>query len=902
MTILELYIDGRLCDVGRDFGVRLNRQLLNPGELSTKDAQYSYSVTLPPTSNNHAIFGYANVEETSDKFNRNYSAELIVNGVRVFAGSFRLSEVTSKKYRGNLYTPAPKSVQDVFGDRLLSDHPAYRISFGDFAESVSRYNKAAAAGPQIAIFPYTLYGVLPKTPDQEGDYGARDVWDDRVRLSMPDFPPSINPLLLLRHIFVGEGYTLSGTAFDDERLTRLYMSYKNATDYVQPWNYGRNGRIRLRGEWSNYLNSRTGESQLERGVIETYEEDGSELYACDLFDSTNVSITERDDRGGNVLYSETTDEKGRAWVHVQVMIPATGYYKISLSAGTRLLDSPWLLPKTDPVTGIPVVTATGPRSGYGYMRSAVKLLRDRRRGDFGVSSSRMDGALYRDNLPQNNQYDEANTPKYLPRYEGEDTGSVVFVDLAQNDRHVTGFQYGRRSDDDVIPRISATGPADSTAKITAAKPAVSWDGAYDGDARTALAIDSPGYMRYALPDEEEGDTPVWTPSDRYGYNLRNSPGNYARRGFFDGIRGDVNRDSDGALDCVVWLEAGELLTLADVSDKGEMQPNVVKYGGWVAKRVTFDLSITPFRIEAEWLKIDEAGTATGTMNWNDPVTFETTSIDLVKFLPADMKTDDFIDNFCKAFNLRLTQTGDKTFELNAKQSEAPRSGLFIDLDGAASVRNRANTPLDLPSKYRIGFTIDTDEEGYAQSENNGGGEFATGALSDKVVEQKSNFSFNWFKNITKRQSTGDVILPLAVISKHEVWTTELSYPEAMQKRDTGLALRFWYADGLLNDIGADFEYNGSPLSIVKVSGALPDLSILSYENRRLTILDNYFTLPIDGSSHYTEVETRLTPDQYERFNGTTMAMFNRDLYYVAELSGYDPTGRNPTKIKLIRKI
>ena len=73
-------------------------------------------------------------------------------------------------------------------------------------------------------------------------------------------------------------------------------------------------------------------------------------------------------------------------------------------------------------------------------------------------------------------------------------------------------------------------------------------------------------------------------------------------------------------------------------------------------------------------------------------------------------------------------------------------------------------------------------------------------------------------------------------------------------------------------------------------------------NFQLTILSNYFTLIINGSSHYTEIEGYLMPDQYEALNGAILAMFNGDLYYVAEISGYDPTGRNKTKIKLIRKI
>lgn len=911
--MIELYVNNRLCDVGRDFGVRLNRQLLNPGELNTKDAQYSYSITLPPTSNNHAIFNYANIEETKDKFNREYRAELIINSVRVFVGLFRLSEVTRDKYKGNLYIPATKSIKDIFGELKLNENPEYRIEFKDFAEYISYYNTLAATGPQMAIFPYTLYGVLPKVPvsRETDEYRPRDVWDDSVRMGMQDLAPSINPLLMLKHIFRSQGYNLVGTAFDDERLARLYMSYKNAPDYIQPWNYGYHGKIHLKGEWSNISNRRANEPQLERGVFETYQDDGAELYACDLFDCNNTVITEKDDPGGNVLYSEVTDTDNRTWARTQIMIPATGYYKIQLSVSTQLINAP-IIAAPDPVTGIRFVGALGPKSGYNYMRSAVKLLRDRKKGDLGVSSSRMDGVLYKDNLPQNNQYNAENTPKYMPKYHGPGAGSIVFVDLAQNENHLAGFQCGKRNNDDVIP--NPTGDYifdDNTAKITAAKPAVSWDKSRTGDTRNRLAIDNYGYYKYALPDESEeeseeesGDTPVWTNTNRYACKVLNAPYSNTRRGYYNGVEGDENYSSEGKLNCVVWLEAGEILTLADVSDKCEMQYVVFRYRGWVAKTVTFDLNITPFRTNSDWLKLDESGTQIPdtTMDWNDPVNFDVDSINLVGFLPADMKTDDFIDNFCKAFNLQITQIDATTFELNVKQSKTAVSNLFINLDNLASVRDRSNTPLGLPSLYKLGFTVDVEEEGYVTTGDDGGGEFETGVTEEKIVEQKSNFSFNWFKSITKQQPGGNIVMPLAVISKHEVWTGELSYPDAMKKRYPNQALRFWYPDGLLNDLGATFDFNSKPLSIVKVSNELTGLSVLSYKNQKLTILTNYFTLLINGSSHYTEVEGYLTPDQYEDLNGSIMAMFNGDLYYVAEISGYDPTGRNKTKIKLIRKI
>ena len=143
MTNIELYINNRLCDVAANFNVRLNRVLINPGELSTKDAQYSYSISLPATQRNNETLGFANVEETKGKFNKIYAAQLVINGVRIFVGNFRLSESSGKGYKGNLYLPAIKTIKDIFGDINLNQNPEYRIPFADFATSISEINNAA---------------------------------------------------------------------------------------------------------------------------------------------------------------------------------------------------------------------------------------------------------------------------------------------------------------------------------------------------------------------------------------------------------------------------------------------------------------------------------------------------------------------------------------------------------------------------------------------------------------------------------------------------------------------------------------------------------------------------------------------------------------------------------------
>jgi len=937
MTVTELYINNRLCDTGRDFGVRLNRRLLDPGELNTKDAQYSYGIALPPTPVNHAVFGYANIEETKDKFNREYKAELVINGVRVFTGLFRLSEVTRDKYKGNLYLPAAKSIKDIFGETRLNENPGYRIIFTDFVTSVNNYNTGVYGDTPPCIFPYTLYGVLPKIPSGTGnDYSGKDIWDDSVRMGMQDLPPSVNVLEMLRHIFDGrkrnpdgsrEGirkYKLAGTAFNDERLTRLYMSYKNDPDYVQPWNYGKQAQISIEGVWCSTKNMRTGISAhnngagFEKGVYRGFN-DGYTAYGCDLLNASNSKITILQDTGGNVLYKEVNDGNdpyGRIWAQCQIRIPVSGFYKVRLTADLKVLNTEkWR--STDKATDVQHVckhTENADNDLTGKMYE-FRLLRDRGKGDFGLANPKLDGTFYYGNQPQSTRFEGSpgfdgakDIPKYFPQITDAARGQQLFVDAAQDRNIVGGFAFGVRKSGSVYNGKSEyQNPLDTaglSAQVQIAKPAQSWDVSVEDVTR--LAVNNPAYKKYgkidshdpddnAIPDEE--DPVVWQDSERFKIDLNNAPSNYARRSDSLNGRGSVN--------AVVWFEAGELVTLASVSEEGRYRRNGMhSVYGWTEHEITFQLSVQPFRTDADWLKVDVSGNGTAAMNWNDPVNFDVDSINLTGFLPADMKTDDFIDNFCKAFNLQLTRADETAFELNVKQSKTVVSSLFVNLDDLTSVHDRSNTPLELPSLYKLGFTADVEEEGYAITDDDGGGEYETGVTGGKVIEQKSNFSFNWFKNITKRQTGGNIVLPLAVISKHEPWENTVSYPDAMKKRYTDQALRFWYPDGLLNDSGAGFTFGhlDRPVKIAKVSGELPGLSILNYKNRKLTILDNYFTLLINGGSHYTEVEGFLTPDRYEKLNGSVTAMFNGDIYYVAEISGYDPSGRNKTKIKLIRKI
>jgi hypothetical protein len=382
--------------------------------------------------------------------------------------------------------------------------------------------------------------------------------------------------------------------------------------------------------------------------------------------------------------------------------------------------------------------------------------------------------------------------------------------------------------------------------------------------------------------------------------LNNAPLNYAKRAQYAGVAADEFNNALGSVAAVVWLEAGELITIAAVSSVGKWRdPTYSAVSGFVRQNCIFDLQITPFRNDSAWLQVNSAGNGTGAMDWDDAPNFSEDTIDLVGFLNAEMKTDDFIDNFCKTFNLALTQPNAQTFSLDVKQNKIAVNSLPVELDFYASVADRENTPVGLPSEYDVGFTIDTEEEGYAETNETGGGIYFTGATEINIVAQTSTFSYNWFKTLTKVELGGDISISVPIISKAEVWDAAMPYLEAMSKRYVDQAYRFWYADGFLS---GTYRFNGALISLGAVKDTLPGLITLNYKNVPKTILSEYFTLLIDGASHYTNIKAFLSPRMYAELDGSRFVRFNGDIYFSAELSGYDPHGRNQTIIKLIRKI
>jgi len=906
--MIELYINNRLCDTDSGFSVRLNRRLINPEELAPKDSQYSYSVSLPSTHNNNEIFGYANTEETGNRFGGKYTAELTINGLRVFSGKFRLSEISRRGYKGNLYLPAPKTIRDIFGEKNMNENGSFFLDFTPWSNTWNAISEINKAGNYPAIFPLVLYGLLPKVPDREGNYSNRIIIDDTVRFGIEDIPPSVNVLETVKAVFRNAGYRIEGNAFDDERLAGLYMSYKNPTDYVQPWPWGDLARVLVKGNFKSIRGFPGAESGyiFERELYNASNDLG-EFYTVDLLNANNTVIQAVEDAGTNTVFTQTnTDENDPRYVrkHLTVTVPRSGLYKVRFKADIRLHVGGEDTTVRDPGTGQNWIGARTEKDSernnyFEKKRYEIEVLRDFGTGDFGLHSKVLSGTFNYPNFNQNSDLSNgstANWPKWYPLRNG-----VLFVDPASEEKLINGFRWGRSANDrnlgaEINERLPEFDPKnEKIGAVLAIKNGYSWDPKFEQTKKIIAATDWRNhYWSYdseetANPNDTDAPDLVWELKDKYRVAVTGADGTY--------INVPLAYAGNGQASTVIWLDKGESLTVVLVTEAGDRRRSnhhtKFNWGSVIIDDVNFELEINPFKITPDWVKVNDYNVSTGPMSWDSPSDFEKGGIDLIKFLPSEIKTNDFLENLCKAFNLQLTSKGGNLFSLDAYKKMV--SPLYVNLDGITSVRERINTPLGLPSLYKIGFTSDTEEEGYFLTGENGGGEISTGSGEDKTVEQKSFFSYNWFKDITGY--FGPVSVP--VISKHEVWEPSEEYGAAMTKRYTDSALRFWYANGVFPDF---FPFGRAYVRLAKVKGLLEGRNILNYKDEKLTITANYFTLLADGSSHYTEAEGYLTPEQYERLNGSLSVMFNGDLYYVAELSGYDPTGRNKTKIKLIRRI
>lgn len=75
---------------------------------------------------------------------------------------------------------------------------------------------------------------------------------------------------------------------------------------------------------------------------------------------------------------------------------------------------------------------------------------------------------------------------------------------------------------------------------------------------------------------------------------------------------------------------------------------------------------------------------------------------------------------------------------------------------------------------------------------------------------------------------------------------------------------------------------------------------LNYENEPDSVMREYFTL-LTYDKEYTSAECFLTAEEYEALPRAYVRL-NGDLYNVVDADGFDPLGKQKTKLQLIKKL
>ena len=883
----EIYINKQLCDLPENLSLQLIRAFYNPAEMITKDAQKSYSVNFPITETNVRIFGFRNVQEVGGKFSKIYEASIVVDGVTIFDDLLRLTEI-SDSFKGNFIRVFKSTLKDVLSDRFMNQCGDWNVDFEDYNASIKEYNEKANSE---CIFPLVMYGLFPKNADN-GKYTEKDVYDSTVAYNPQAFLPSINCLQAYRKIFEFHNLNISGDAFDDTRLNQLYMSYKNPDKLENAWNYGRNGVVRISGMWSNYVNFNTPAKIMTEPTTII----NDTIYNTDLLATINGKLNPISDPGNNAVPLPINNpDYPSEYESRNIRIPHSGLYKVSLSVNFRCKgdENDFKRDKYGDKTITCISPIFGVKNEKGEKETIFSTIKDKRteikiikatEDGFDLQNVKIDMAYYEYAINQepDNDYSAA---KFFPK-----GGETCFIDPQQDKNLICGIGFGKGYDD----KFNAyTAQSDESETLKYTNPIAIKGGYSDFNEdleRYTAATNSTGYMA-------ETSKGVFEQSDRFKVETKNLFSAPTHSEATDNLMG-----GSGSVTSIVWLNLGDKLTVVHSTD---LNYNLyTKQSGATMQEVNnFTVSIEPYKKDESWLidKMNDEGSTypDQVVDFDDKSDFLINEINLIDFLPSNVKANDWITNFNNAFNLSLTQISDTHYSLKTNKSIARIAGRYIDLTDRASVSQRPTfTPLPVPSMYDVGFTVNEDEQGYIQDKTNGGGTFKTWNTTGSVLKQTSTFSFNWLKDITFDLPNLKGVIPIPIISNREPFDLNSwrDYKTMEKKYYPDLAQRFWYkGDNIVLP-----NVNEKEITVSLVKNALDNEMSLSYHDEYQSILSNYFTVMTSKETHYTELQCYITHNEFLQMDNS-FVIFNSDLYFVACIDQYNPITGYVGSLKLIRK-
>ena len=799
MMDMQLIIDGKLADYDSQTIISLNREFDNEKELIVKEAEYSYTIDLPTSDRNRAIFGYTSTFDVPNKFSRTYDAELYADGIQMLVGKLKLNEIDGDSFKGNLYSPAKQSITDILGDKMLNEINAHMKPMNSL-DDINRQNNYVAGfmysllppppyRDRHVCYPYVLYSQPKNLGEYYPDRYTQDVTKDGCGLSIENIFPAFNVLSVLKDMFSTFGYKLQGNIFGDWRFEDLYQTFQYAySDYASkrltPY------YVDFSVSYDNYRQFNIPETmqvatiwtEAEADVWKEAKFDGTFQYGVDVplqAGDKNTQVTVRSNPNKMLAKGDEYDGYG-------VFIPVDGWYKIRCKGNMLYPDqsSNYYYQENRDMVGGTSNEADNTDLSEQPFEFQIK------KGDPASNPQ-----LYSFNstiplMPSN--YNDGVSVRYTDTDDSPDYGTYIKI---MNDERCR--RYGKNGKTTIVKDYSDF-PTDDF--IAGARLGGAWFSSQWPAGGTGACIRRPNRFAkkgamLALPDVTKAMVRKEINGDQY-FKLTDENGNsryeYADRTAQILVRNDSYSEFEGynvydnetllwdtvtnvgarhyagadpssaatsdnvrgewEINTVVWLQRGDVVNfelLMPYNTQSEYtEARTGPFGRpsrWHDEHyhvnrtiVNFDFTMGIVSTDKEWAPTDDDPIP----SFNDASKPKLTNVN--QFLP-NIKCNDYLNGFLQIFNLQLTNPSRNVYSIDYAMLN-DLQGEHISIDGYAHVSDAVFKALAMPSTRELAFKYDSSEEGYT---NGNDSPYRTGATmpwdssgytGNLVIENESDTS------------------------------------------------------------------------------------------------------------------------------------------------------------------
>lgn len=954
---LSIVVNGEQLDVESQdkINLRINNTVYNPEKVSVTQSEYSFSFNVPQTPRNNRIFGFANIPSVKGKFVRQYNTYVYADNVEIFNGLLRISSISDGNYKCNLISVKNSSIDEIFGEKKMNE-----IKWDVPYLGASTQNAVNEQDDPDYFYPLVCYGAFQKIPYNTSIYTSDDeitkqytstnqidlttqIWEDT-------FVPSPKLIEVVKRMIEQSGYQWSGDVFNDDLITKLYLSSSIASDQDPLYNLGSDiGRIKIdydfrtKVEWyegSNiWFDAEHSERDLKYPELPKLKGNNPYISIKEPNDPAriynvwkNESSTWEGILAPKTVFAKTKANNDRMWQDGMFIAPTSGLYRIKMN-GTLTMNGTDRTAIRNDVKYVPYQIFGG---RFDFTNDSVEKTFDNltyelqlvKNGDEELEFI----ATESDNWLVHNPTDYAtmNTLGDYPHesYSGKKgiEGLAIDINLGFDTSWYKQYWAKTRGYDPIVDPNFIMGFS------TASR---GWGIQKRGKSYNAL---SPTfhYNNYRCDgyqlNYKNGQTGVVTKTntDYQKWNDAHIPESVVRKW--------SGKEYEGTGYALIWLEKNDTLEMKLLTkDWRNYKNNGAPTGDneYDYEQIFHDVSVKGY-VEIEAFSPSRKDL---TRNYYAQSVFGQ-NLNLGNFLNKEEAQKDFFNNFLTTFNLSCNIEGG-TMTIN-KNVMGNKTSECVELDDRVNIDEAEHEVIDFPTSLQVKWTIADDESGFYHSvgedhinDDNWKDwadigsekiEFMENGFKNNDISKTSKFSYNWMmpftlsylwsqgadgKWTTNLLATKTVMLP--IIAKDENFIDGADYEEMMQKDGRSLKQRLWFKGDLLDEYipsqngataensilatGDDFK---EWMRVCLPTNLYNGQDVLKFTNEEGSILRRYFNVNQDTDSNYTTIEAYLTPQEYIRIKNGAMVRFDNDRYQICSITGYDPSGGNKTKLKLMK--